>query len=199
MNRWRTEKGRALAEKITFEFLFECLDLDEQTGILRWKVRPDHHFKRGDRDSLGWNRKYAGTQAGTGREDSALQIGFYGKSYLYHRVVYALHHRLSIEEVPEVLDHKDGDRTNNRPSNLRPATVLQNLWNATDKKPASGFKGARIHSQSGLWISEIRAHGTRVLLGYFKTPELAAAAYAGAAKILHGEFYRPPKIVEAAA
>jgi len=90
---------------------------------------------------------------------------------------------------PSAIDHINGDRDDNRIENLRLANSQQNQANSkvrTNNK--SGFKGASLHSLSGLYMSRIMVDGKTKLLGYFKTPEEANVAYTKAAKEAFGEF-----------
>ena len=63
------------------------------------------------------------------------------KSYLVHRAIFLLVNGY----LPEMVDHKDRNRLNNLPSNLRAATRSQNMLNTelrTDNK--SGCKGVNL-------------------------------------------------------
>lgn len=89
------------------------------------------------------------------------------------------------------VDHKNGDRYDNRIDNLRLAT--RTLNNANSKKPknnTSGFKGVYWHAQRGKWCAGIRSNGKTRYLGLFPTPEMAHDAYVAAAGRLFGEFAR---------
>jgi hypothetical protein len=55
---------------------------------------------------------------------------------------------------------------------------------------AAPFKGIYLHKQSGLWHARVQMRGFVQSLGYFATPELAAAARDAAAITLHGDFVR---------
>jgi hypothetical protein len=106
-----------------------------------------------------------------------------------HRMFYM--HRV-IAGVPEgmVTDHRDGDGLNNRRSNLRHATDLQNGRNMRlSAANTSGVKGVYWAKRERRWVAEIRADGKQCL-GYFRSIEQAAAAYAKASAELHGEFGR---------
>ena len=88
------------------------------------------------------------------------------------------------------IDHRDGNSTNNRWSNLRRATPSQN--NANRRRPrhnTSGYKG--VYFRWGFWRACIKRNGRRIYLGVFATPEEAHAAYVAAARKLFGEFARP--------
>lgn len=88
------------------------------------------------------------------------------------------------------VDHKDGDGLNNRRSNLRFATQLENTWNSKGK--VDGRKGVTRVSRlfRRPWQARIAINGKQVHLGYFPTYEEAARAYDSTAKKLHGEFSR---------
>lgn len=91
-----------------------------------------------------------------------------------------------------MVDHRDGDGLNNRrSSNLRAATRGQNACNAKLRADStSGFKGVTMHRTSGKWQAYINRGGQRHSLGYFETPDGAAAAYAKASPQMHGDFAR---------
>jgi hypothetical protein len=98
-------------------------------------------------------------------------------------------HQIIMPEVPQI-DHQDGNGLNNRRSNLRPCTPLQNLQNRLKcSKPCSSrYKGVRFRAKR--WESSIMAKGVRRHLGRFLSEEQAALAYDAAARELHGEFAR---------
>lgn len=53
-----------------------------------------------------------------------------------------------------------------------------------------GFKGVDFHKNTKKYRARITVHRKSHCLGYFYTPEEAAAAYAKASLELHGEFGR---------
>lgn len=90
----------------------------------------------------------------------------------------------------ECVDHVNGNPLDNRRSNLRIATVSQNMMNRQKKSGAlSGFKG--VSKNGGKWSANIRANDKRIYLGMFDTPEEAHEAYCKAGRELHGEFFNP--------
>jgi hypothetical protein len=90
---------------------------------------------------------------------------------------------------PMLIDHRDGDGTNNRWSNLRSASSTQNLNNARRRcNNSSGFKGVYFNKKEGRYMAQIRTASKRLFLGLFDSAEEAHAAYVSAAKIHHGEF-----------
>ena len=134
--------------------------------------------------------------------------GFYPKITFdkgagYYRVVlngkkYYLHRLLAEAFIPNpenkpFVDHIDGDRKNNALSNLRWCTHAENQWNrGKQRNNTSEFKGVSFDKAAGKWKAQIGLDGKNEHLGYFYTPEKAAAAYEKAARELHGEFFRAP-------
>lgn len=112
------------------------------------------------------------------------------RSVKIDREVY-LQHRLAFFYVQGKwpvceMDHKDGDRTNNKWSNLREATRTQN---AVNRKATAGLKGAE-KQPNGKWVARIRYNKKRLYLGMFDTELQAHKAYVLKAQELHGEFAR---------
>ncbi|WP_262027566.1 HNH endonuclease [Microvirga sp. Mcv34] len=112
-----------------------------------------------------------------------------GFRWRVHQVAFFLH----FGRWPEaIVDHKDGDTTNNREDNLREADDYGNARNARSYSNSTGFKGvSRLSEKRKLkrpFKAEIMADGKRHSLGCFETAELAGAAYREAAKKHHGEF-----------
>ena len=88
-----------------------------------------------------------------------------------------------------LVDHQDGDHSNNRWNNLRLATPQQNMFNREGygKHPKGVvFKGDANRKKP--WSARIRINGKKVPLGDFYTMEEAAAAYEAKAAELHGVF-----------
>jgi hypothetical protein len=99
-------------------------------------------------------------------------------------------HRL-IMDPPSTLqvDHRNGDKLDNRRSNLRICTNAQNIQNMHARRgTTSQFKGVSWFKRAGLWQVQIRAHPRQLHLGYFKCELCAARAYRDVALRLHGEF-----------
>jgi hypothetical protein len=104
-----------------------------------------------------------------------------------------LHRFVMRERKPEVfIDHKDGDRLDNRKGQLRRATAKQNGWNKGKPKVecSSQYKGVSFDAERGKWYSCIHYEGKTRRLGRFASQEEAAAAYDAAAKELFGKWAR---------
>lgn len=99
-------------------------------------------------------------------------------------------HRLVMNAPKGVeVDHKDGDRLNNRIANLRFANRQQNSNNTRRHKDStSGAKGVSWFKRDQCWRAYIVVNYKQIHLGYFSDFEKAKAAYAVAAQKHHGEF-----------
>lgn len=114
-----------------------------------------------------------------------LRMELNGKKYQVHRLVFLMHHGY----LPKGIDHKDGDKLNNRIENLRAATHFQNMANVgTPITNKSGFKGVCWHKREGKWRAQINANNKKIHLGSFDNPQDASDAYKKAALIHHKEF-----------
>jgi len=101
-------------------------------------------------------------------------------------------HRI-ILNTPEGMqtDHINGNRLDNRKTNLRVCTNSENLANQRPIRGGSSkFKGVTWHNRDKMWMSYIRKDHKRIHLGYFNNEAHAAEAYDRAAMKLFGEFSR---------
>lgn len=110
-------------------------------------------------------------------------------TYYAHRLVWALRHGRDPGDMQ--IDHRDRDRGNNRPSNLRLATPTQNAHN-TDALPngSTGIKGLTTVN-GGYWQAQIIIAGTRHRKGFGTGVEgkARAVAWLGSLRRAHvGEF-----------
>lgn len=122
------------------------------------------------------------------------KVNMYG--YVEMRVLNKLFgaHRLailymtgSLPELPLTVDHINGNRADNRWSNLRVADYRQQSWNApAHHHNKSGLKGAWPCKTTGRWVSMLQDGQRRIWLGRFDTAEDAHKAWIKAASELRG-------------
>jgi hypothetical protein len=152
--------------------LHQFLDVNFEEGILYWKKR-DREFFTSDRSANVWNAKHAGKEAlGSAHIDGYRQGNIFSKLYLAHRVIYALKHG----EWPNFIDHINGNRSDNKISNLRSVTKSENSCNA--RKPnlnKSGHIGVSWNARDKRWTAYITLNRKRKALGNFVNFEEAVA------------------------
>jgi hypothetical protein len=90
-----------------------------------------------------------------------------------------------------VVDHIDGDPSNNQCNNLRICTQAQNALNNQRAKhnSISGHKGVYWHKSANKWCAEVTVNKKKQYLGVFEDLQDAVNAYNIKAKELHGEFF----------
>lgn len=154
---------------MTQDYLKSILEYNPSTGDFQWKEK---------RGSIA-----KGYLAGRVNQHGYVQIGIDGKRYQAHRLAWLYVHG----ELPDGwLDHKDGDKTNNRIGNLRIASVSQNHAN----RPAHSqreFKGV-FRTKGGKFKAQIYYQGSCLYLGTFLTEQEASNAYNKKSLELYGEF-----------
>lgn len=160
-----------MGQRPTPELLHTMLHLDAETGVLTWKA-----------DTL--RGAAAGDVAGYPHPRGYLQMWIPAyRTVLVHTVVWAM----TRGEWPAYeIDHRDLDKRNNRPGNLRDCTHRVNLQNQYDALPSSGtgFRGVSL-MKCGRFRARIRdENGRRVYLGTFDTPGAAHLRYLNAKREL---------------
>lgn len=155
------------------EMIRGLLRLDPITGVLVWRVQTGRG-RRGVLVGTPHNRK----------GHRATRVA--GRAYMVHRIVFALHNgRWPAGQV----DHKNGDASDNRPSNLREATHAQNCMNRRSCSRLGLPKGVA-QQKNGRFQARIGVARRLISLGTFDTPEAAHAAYMTAAREHFGDFAR---------
>jgi hypothetical protein len=160
--------------RCTLERVNELLSYDPDDGVFRWKA---------SRGSVK-----AGAVAGTVSDKGYVRINIDGEIIRAHRLAWGVIHGA----WPEFeIDHENTVKTDNRFTNLRPATRSQNEANKSiTKLNKSGYKGVFWYRRTQLWKAEIRKDGKKIYLGCFSDPLAASQAYEKAALALHGDFAR---------
>ena len=165
--------------------LHELFHLDQETGRIYWKER-GAGWHSTERARLNFNKRFANKEAFTAIDSHGYRHGqLLGRMCLAHRVVFALRHG----RWPEgAVDHIDGDRTNNRPDNLREATGSQNKHNQHKVVGQSRFRGVTRH-KCGKWQASATSNDGRLqYLGLFGCETSAALAFDQYALKHRGDF-----------
>lgn len=156
---------------LTQSRLKEVIDYSPDTGEFTWKISPANNTK-------------AGSIAGGIDDQGYRRIRVDGRRYKAHRLAWLY----VFGAWPEhEIDHINLDRSDNRISNLREATMAENMRNRSGWGK-TGLKGAYV-ARVG-FSAVVQVDGMPRYLGRFPTAEAAHAAYVSAANDLHGEFAR---------
>lgn len=150
----------------------ELLDYDLEFGSFV------HRVSRG--------RVKSGMIAGSPHNAGYLRTRVDGRDYLLHRLAF-----LWVEgELPEAhVDHINGNRLDNRWSNLRKASRSENMMNASiSQRNSTGAKGVHFDKSRGTWLASLSVKGRSKNLGRFRDPLLAESIVRRARNEHHGEF-----------
>jgi hypothetical protein len=161
---------------LTAERLREVAVYDHETGVFSWKIPR--------------RRVRVGAAAGTVSKRGYIDICVDCQVYKAHRLAWLY----TYGEWPVALiDHINGDKTDNRLANLRPATKAENGANRTkhESRNTSGYRGVHWDKRGQRWVAHIKQNGVGIHIGSFRTPAEASAAHDLRARKVFGEFYQP--------
>lgn len=135
-------------EQKALELVNEVLDYNPESGDLVWKKRDASMFKS-KRDCDAWNTRYAGKKISYVDPHGYLILRINGKPYKAHRIAYAISHG---EWPTNQIDHINGVKTDNRISNLRHVTGIENARNTKRHSTnTSGMSGVYWNKRDRLW------------------------------------------------
>lgn len=153
------------AEKLNELFRYE-------DGKLFWKIQPSRRIK-------------AGSRAGGADPRGYRSIRLQNKNIREHRVIFVMHHGYE----PEIVDHINGDKSDNRIENLRAATKSLNVMNSKRAVTnTSGVKGVCWVKGESKWHASVVVNKKTVWGKYFTCLSEAAEAVKQARAMFHGEF-----------
>lgn len=155
------------------ERLADLFCYDPESGIFRYRTHAARRVRPGD-------------IAGSVNNQGYRHIRVDGRAYKAHRLAWFY---VTGAWPSNLIDHINGDRDDNRFSNLREATRSQNLANSKVFRAGKNqHKGARPYK--GRWRASISHLNQRFFLGDFATEGEAISAYSDAARSLFGNFAR---------
>ena len=159
----RPMKAREMPSK---EELDQLLRYDPETGQLFWKAKTPALVMSGKRDAehsaANWNGRHAGKEAFICISTGGYRKGrFLGREMYAHRVIWKMVHG----HDPEVIDHINGDRGDNRLNNLRSIRPEDNNKNmGRSRRNRSGVIGVS-RTPAGRWSACIVYQKRFVWLG----------------------------------
>ena len=157
---------------ITQKVLTEFFNYND--GFLYWKIKPNKSI-------------IIGNSAGTLRVDGYLATSINKKIYRNHRLIFLMIYGY----LPKVVDHINGNISDNRIENLRQATYSQNSMNAKlSLSNVSGIKGVSWASKQNKWLASIKINCKSKHVGYYENIEQAKNAVINFREKNHGEFAR---------
>lgn len=142
----------------TPEYLRKRLRYEPETGKLFWIDC--------DEETNSWRAKYVNKEAFTSFMNQGYRQGTIKKSgFLAHRVIWAIYYGKWPEKT---IDHIDGDRSNNKITNLREATQSENSRNMSiSKRNKSGFIGVSWSKQRNKWHVQMMVNGINKSFGFY--------------------------------
>lgn len=108
-----------------YAYLRECFEYDPETGVLTWKDRPRAHF-RAPNAYATFQKNCAGKAAGNLAPHGYVTVRLNRKLLYAHRIAWVL--MTGVWPLVNI-DHVNGNKADNRWTNLRLASQSQNMTN----------------------------------------------------------------------
>ena len=143
------------------------ISYDSQTGILYWKESPSPKCRTGS--VIGHRCPKLGY----------ICLRFKYKHFRAHRIAWFLHYGT----WPDIVDHINGVRDDNRIENLRSVDTRTNCQNKKHNRDGR-LVGTSLDKRTGRWRSCIMIRGKKTYIGMFSTEKEAHEAYIERIKLL---------------
>lgn len=158
-------------KSFTPQELLELLLYEPEAGLFKWAYRPEKYF-RSPAYAKSWNDKHAGKVVAVfdnGRGYHIIAVS--GQKLKAHRVAWVLTHG----KYPcGSIDHIDGDRHNNKLSNLRDVSHAENMRNQRlSSKNKTGVAGVFWNGRN--FEASIKYQQKKYHLGNFRDLDTATA------------------------
>ena len=154
--------------KLSQDSLKELLRYEPTTGTFVRRVSNSNSVKAGD-------------TAGSKHPAGYHYIRVKGQRYASHRLAFLY---MEGKFPPAEVDHINGDPSDNRWENLRPATRKENMRNIKiSKRNTSGHTGVYWSKEKRRWRVQIGCAGKKTHIGYYHSKAEAVLARAAAALI----------------
>ena len=118
-------------------------------------------------------RASAGDELCSTHSQGYITCSFNGKGYLLHRIIFLY----VVGRFPEMIDHINHIRNDNRWSNLREVTDLENAKNTSiSSNSTSGFNGVSYIKKTGRYRAYVNKNYKQIHIGIYATIEEAIEA-----------------------
>lgn len=119
-----------------------------------------------------------GNAAGTARTDGYVRVKVGKRNFFAHRIIFFM----ATGEQPEIIDHINGDKSDNRICNLRPASNSENMCNHQKRK----IQG--VYFEHGKWRGRVMKNYVSHRIVPSDDKAEAEARLKELRETLHGEF-----------
>ena len=157
------------AVAISLDALKRALSYDQDSGIFVWQVRPCRNV-------------FSGDVAGVTTEQGYIRIQIQGRLYFAHRL--AWFYTYGVWPSGEI-DHKNGEKGDNKIANLREANREINGQNQSRPTAANRVGLLGVGKRRGRYRAQINVGDSYIHLGTFDSADDAHAAYLKAKRSLH--------------
>ena len=157
--------------KFSVEFARECFEYRD--GVLYWRDRPAHHFKRSADHETFIKRsagKPAGRQERKGYVTIKLRVNGIGVCVTAHRIIWAMHYG---KWPTYTIDHINRNRLDNRIENMRDVSMSVNLCNRGNPN-GTGIPG--VLRAGTKFLAKLRVGDNYIHLGTFEDTDTALQA-----------------------